>query len=562
MSRAHRAWQHWLFVLCAVGVASIAGMLLMQMYAADFGFRAKPTARPYVDRIVVHPGSAAASSGLRAGDLVDVRRLTPQARIRLAYGERAGEPIVVPVDGKSAVTLVTQQVLPVTWDVWLVYGSQLWMVMFCGLLAWRRPESREVRIVTIFLLAAGVIGQWQFLTPSAGFDAIAHACRVVILWGSFALLVVYAELFGRPLSAFRRGLGLLAYGAIAVTVGAFVVRTVMLWSGVGDPFIPIPVGRAALLVACLLPLLAAIGASRGSERTRAVWVTLAFGPLCLWAAAADVFPVLAPARDLVTNLGFLFMPAVLTYSLLSRKLVDIGFIVNRAAIFTAVSIVLFGSFVLLEAAFSDWLRNASRTTNVLVAAALALLLGFSVRLVHTRVDRIVDNVFFRKRHEDEQAIRTFAHEAPFITDRATLLARAAAILDRHTDAVSVEILLADAAGRVGTLETNDPAVVRLRATHETVDLHDFDSQMQGDLAFPVVARGELRGAIVLGARRSGEAYAPDESLAITTLAYSLGAALDVLSANDGESHDVILREVRDTMRALLARLPDDSARYV
>jgi hypothetical protein len=291
-----------------------------------------------------------------------------------------------------------------------------------------------------------------------------------------------------------------------------------------------------------------------------VWATLAFAPSFLWAAAADVFPALAPARDVGTNVCFLVMPVVLTYSLLSRKLVDIGFIVNRAAVFTVASVMLFGSFVLLESVFSDWLKDASRTTNVLVGAGLALLLGFSVRFVHARADRIVDNVFFRKRHEDELAIRMFAHEAPFITDGATLLARAVTVLDRHTDAASVKILLADAAGRLDTLDVDDPAVVRLRATHETVDLHDLDSGMQGDLAFPIVARGELRGAIVLGARRSGEAYAPDEADAVTSLAHSLGAALEVLSANDGESHDAILREVRDATRALLALMQDEAAR--
>jgi hypothetical protein len=244
---------------------------------------------------------------------------------------------------------------------------------------------------------------------------------------------------------------------------------------------------------------------------------------------------------------------------LNRRLVDIGFIINRAAIFTGVSIVVLGAFVLLESLFSDWFRDANHTTNVLVNAGLALSLGFSVHFLHARIDRVVDNIFFRKRHEDEQAIRAFAHEAPFITDRATLLQRSIAVLERHTDTASVAVVLDDGDGRFAAIDDNepaidenDPAIVRLRATHKTTDLHDLGSQLHGDLAFPIVSRGRFLGAVVLGARRSGEAYAPDESHAISTLAHSLGSALDVLSASNGESQNAILKELRDSMRVLVA----------
>lgn len=45
-------------------------------------------------------------------------------------------------------------------------------------------------------------------------------------------------------------------------------------------------------------------------------------------------------------------PAVLTYAQLNRRLLDIGFALNRAAVFTGVSLVVDGIFVLAEGAFS------------------------------------------------------------------------------------------------------------------------------------------------------------------------------------------------------------------
>ena len=442
LSRADVLWQRGLLALCALGLVQVGFMLAMKLHVSDVGFHAQPTAVPYVDRIVVEPAGAAAASGLLTGDLLDTRALDPAARWRLASYARLGDPLTVPIerDGAQHVfTIVTNAAVPITWDQWMFFATQVWIAAFCALLAWRRPGSSEVRVLALFYLLSSVLGQSGWVTQSAYFDIAARSVDSVILWGSFGLIVVYAQLFGRPISTFRRVLGWLAYASILTTLGIMLTHNVALLTGLADPFVPLRVRRSLLLVASMLPLFAAIGAARGAERTRVVWATVALAPVCLWTAATDVVPALVPMRDIVTNVGFFVMPCVLTYSLLNRRLTDIGFIVNRAAIFTAVSVVLVGSFVLVEWLLTDWLRDASHTTNVLFGAGLALALGFSMRFVHARVDRVVDGVFFRKRHEDEEAIRTFAYEAPYITDAATLLERAASILDRHTNASFVEI---------------------------------------------------------------------------------------------------------------------------
>jgi hypothetical protein len=269
----------------------------------------------------------------------------------------------------------------------------------------------------------------------------------------------------------------------------------------------------------------------------------------VWAGLVDSIPALAPVYGVVIDALFLLIPIVLTYSLLSRRLIDFEFIVNRAAIFAAVSFILVGAFLLVETLLSDWLRNESHATNVLFSAGLALALGFSMRFVHGRVDRFVDDVFFKKRRDDEAAIAAFTVDAPYITDVAALLERTKSVLENHTNAKSV-ILVLDDAGRYGGAGENDPAIVRLRATHRPVDLHEVPSQLPGELAFPMVARGHLVGAIVLDARRSGEAYAPDETAAIAQLANSVGYGVDVLSSSvhrNGEllaAIDALRAEVR------------------
>jgi hypothetical protein len=69
----------------------------------------------------------------------------------------------------------------------------------------------------------------------------------------------------------------------------------------------------------------------------------------------------------------------------------------------------------------------------------------------------------------------------------------------------------------------------------------------------MVARGHLVGAIVLGPKRSGGPYAPDESDAILHLAHGVGGAFDVLSASGHASRDGLL-EALQTMSGDLKAL--------
>ncbi len=60
------------------------------------------------------------------------------------------------------------------------------------------------------------------------------------------------------------------------------------------------------------------------------------------------------------------------------------------------------------------------------------------------------------------------------------------------------------------------------AWHEPLDLHGVQSEIRGDYAFPMSARGILVGALVVQTKKSGESYATDELDALKTLAHGTG----------------------------------------
>ena len=266
---------------------------------------------------------------------------------------------------------------------------------------------------------------------------------------------------------------------------------------------------------------------------------------------------------LVSTLVLLTAPVALTYAALSRRLLDVGFFLNRATVFTIVSAIVIGAFILAEWAASTWLASTTHATSAVVSMVIALGLGVSLRHIHRYVERFVDRVFFRKRHEDELALLSFAHEASYISDRSTLLDRAVQTVKEHTGANDAAILVRDGAaiyafatdGQREEVSENDPGIVALRAWNRPVDLHALpDSELRGEFAFPMTSRGDLVGTLICGPKRDGEAYAPDESEALLALAHGVGTALDTLtSRNNGLMESI--RETQALMLHELQRLP-------
>ena len=431
-------------------------------------------------------------------------------------------------------------------------------------------------------LTGALIG---FAVPWAWLDVLLNISLSVAAPLSVALLAAFASGFAQPLSRPRRITQWLCYTFLAILTAISLVGIAGVITLRFDP-VPFVEGiaglvsvAAAVLMAVLCGLLA-IAASRGVERQRAVWTLVPLAAFfCFFMVAVDRNLVVASYADsivlgLVSTLVFLTAPVALTYAALSRRLIDVGFFLNRAAVFTIVSAIVIGAFVLAEWAASAWLASTTHTTSAVVGMVVALGLGISLRYIHRYVERFVDRVFFRKRHEDESALRRFAHEASYISDRSTLLDRAVQTVKEHTSAQGAAILVRDGTaayafatdGQRADVSENDPGIVALRAWNKPIDLHVFpDSQLRGEFAFPMISRGDLVGALVCGPKRDGEVYAPDESEALLALAHGVGTALDTLSSqSDGviesirETQALMLQELQNLPRAIVNALREES----
>jgi hypothetical protein len=568
-------------------VLDVTGMGGAPPWWGQWGATWGPAAKTNIAITSVDPGGPAALAGLRQGDLIDKRSLTLVERLSLlGVGEALlnGRPLILSVHTGSLQKELTVIPRPLPaeryWDFLLGAFGSLWLLLFAALIAWRRAYVPQMRLLSLWLAVFVLVGATSgFAAPWPWVYILFSIANDMALPLSVALWAAFACCFAQPLSRPRRITQRLCYTFVAISIALFGATTA---TNINPQFHPLPFAAwlaglatfvAALLMAVVCSVLA-IAASRGVERQRAVWTLVPLAAIfCFFIVAGVAISSSssyagAVVWSIVANLVILAAPLGLTYAALSRRLIDVGFVLNRALIFAIVSAIVIGAFVLGEWAVSEWFARTGRTASTVISMGVALGLGLSLRYIHQHVDRFVDRVFFRKRHEDEAALRRFAHESSYITDRAILLERAVREVKEHTDAVEATILVqnGDAAftsaaetdgGRTSASE-NDPGILALRAWHKPVDLGSLEgSVLRGEFAFPMVSRGTLVGVLVCGAKRNGESYAPDESEALLALAHGVGTALDVLSAQRDRPNELVLNKLDELHEYVMRDRPSE-----
>jgi hypothetical protein len=571
------AWRPVLLAICAIaalaqiaGVLDTTGMGGAPPWLGRLGTTYVASSKPFnlVVRSVA-PGGPAAQAGLRQGDLIDIRANTLVQRLPFVIGAPLNRrPQVYSVHRGPLHIELTAIARPLPaglyWPTLIGAFGSLWLLLFAALIAWRRADVPEMRLLSLWLAVSTLAGvslatPWVWVYILFSISSTTAATLAVALWAALA------GCFAQPLSRPRRITQWLCYTLVAILI---VINAAGIAGMITLKFDPLPITNGPvflLFMTAILTALAcsvmAIAAARGVERQRAVWTLVPLAAIScyfiLYGLVISSSSSFASAIILVVvgNLVLLAAPVALTYAALSRRLIDIGFFLNRAAVFAIVSTIVIGVFVLVEWAASEWLVSASHTTSTVIGMGVALGLGLSLRYIHKYVDRFVDRVLFRRRHEDEAALRRFAHESSYITDRSILLERAVREVEEHTNAAEATILVQDGVATYTSAKgdgvrmiasENDPGILALRAWHKPVDLGSLaDSVLRGEFAFPMVSRGTLMGVLVCGAKRNGEAYAPDESEALLALAHGVGSALDVLSAQRDHPNELVLRELAE-----------------
>jgi hypothetical protein len=589
-------WKRPLLALCAlVACCVIAAFLDFTGFGGApwwgwWDVNYNPTGQPYIANFTApQPGGAAEQAGIRAGDTFDLREQSLEARIGLAFQPLALKPISLLVHQgarRRSFSVRPATVWEGNWQLklWTVLTTAIGGLWFAGcafLITLRRAQLAEGRLLALTLLC-GAVGAMEVVTPNLAVTTVVFAGAVALYFVGLLVLVNLSKRFGER-TLWRRVLETSAYVAIALNlaeIATFVYGLVTLrinpmpfgiinfangWSGLTTPL------EFAACVLVTVVAAAAVSTTRPSERPRAAWLLLPL-PIAFLANAFFLTILADFARTWAatqTSLGLascslLLGALAVSYALLKRRVLDLEFVLSRTLVFATISLIVVVAFVLLEWLLGTVLSGVSHVTGLVANASLALVLGVSMSYIQKRVDAFVDTVFFRKRHDDERALRDFSKEAAYVTDSNALLDQAIAKVESHTDARN-GALLVDGSGAYGAVRSfgdgvpaavgeNDGAILALKTWHKPLDPHHYSTALRGALALPMLARGRLLGVLLLGERAGGEAYAPDEVEALSQFAHGIGSAMDVLSSNGANSISALQESIAAMQDAIVSRL--------
>jgi hypothetical protein len=253
------------------------------------------------------------------------------------------------------------------------------------------------------------------------------------------------------------------------------------------------------------------------------------------------------------------LPVAVAYGILRHRVFDIAFIVNRALVYAVTSAILVVMIEGLEFVAERFVQAETHVESALMEFGITLAVVLCIRPVHRRVDAAVDNVFFRKRHEEESALLRFAITAQFYTDAPPLLRDGVEAVVKYGRVRGAAMYLPVPGGASCSVTTfaanapfideNDVGLVELRAHGEVLDTHHLRTAFPGIRVYPMMLAGRLVGVLAIGERESGEEMPPDIDAALRAVANSVGVTLEAIETARLRAENAQLRMHSSTAQA-------------
>jgi hypothetical protein len=553
----------------------LSGFVLV-VWPSHFGFSMEPDGKV----VIVEPNSPASEAGIRVGDRIAVERFSAGDRQLIQFYKVPGTPLAVVVEraGQTRNVRLESRVVAARTSDWvtLIAGAAVALV-FVGI-ATALVLLRPNRVTWgFFLFACGYsvvqLGSLQLLLRPPWFEVHAALLGVALLltiWGGAVFIARFPDGSATGWSALYERAVLVVMPFVAAVFASTIV------SGGTLRVTLLRVYDAALLALLVAAVVLIVVRSRVegdvAARARGRWVlvgsAVGIGALtidfALHLTAIPGFP--NSPLDVVLGLVVVVIPISVAYAVLRHHVIDVRFAVNRALVYGTITSLFVLAFSAIEWTIGQKLADERVAGYIEIAVALAI--GFWFNLLHRRVERFFDRIFFRHQHNAEQHLARVATAIPHATsmeavDRFMLNepARAyrltSAALFRRTEGGDFERVAAigwppDAPTSV---PQSDPLVAYLSAERAPLDLDDVGwapSQPSGTdrpiVGVPISVRHRLMAFALYGATEAGETLDPDQRRMLQHLATAAAAAYDHLEA------EALRREIAE-LRGRLGATP-------
>ena len=490
-------------------------------------------------------------AGIQVGDHIDLPALDLSARAAITnFNLQVSLPagfayhFVIQRDARSISVPITTVDLGISQRVQLAYWAISGFYCLMGVLAlltlWRghgRAAMYMTLWLTFFLLGFVVSGIALEGIAGLSVQMAAIACYLLARISFYLMIetLVGKILTARVLTLARTAFILVFAAGAIVMMGGPIAYVVYGWAGLVLPGYGV-VFTAGYLVPAVLLLLSYSRATL-AQQPQIRWLLLSTATLLAGIFFSNTLVFDVATNSVVESIFFVLCMSGFVYTVLRHRVVDVSVVIDRTLVYGGMIAMVVGVLAAVNALAQHAALGANASLFLQIIVPLSL--GIVLSRIRVYAERIVDQVFFRKKYLAEKALRRFARhcgkyeqadqlfKAAAVEIRRQMRACGVAIYERRgMDYVCVyhegEVVYPQSSG------IDDSAFVAARSEQKEIDLSDIQSVLGTDgYVFPMSALGELQGALVC-ANRPGEHYAADERKLLTYLAHHMGLALYAL----------------------------------
>jgi hypothetical protein len=299
------------------------------------------------------------------------------------------------------------------------------VILFAALLFARRPG---VMALALWLWAVSQLGGTDldyalaWLPRTIGF--LVSSLFLSLTYSGLALVSFALRFPSGDVSTLWRWLDRAAWIVLCCSAVAKVAQGTLYFAGrLGEGFYPYVndndvVGALPLLIAAGILLSKQLHA-QPLDRPRIVWASTAFVGAAVMQAAAIVLSSLSVGlfgwdwlNTWRLNIGISnLLPLLAVYPILRYRLVDLGFVVSRATLYSALTLAAFGTLAAV-----NWLAQHFVTERLafIMQPVAAIAIGLGYFRVRGWMQGAIERVLFRERVAAEAALEATIRGLPFV----------------------------------------------------------------------------------------------------------------------------------------------------
>ena len=204
-------------------------------------------------------------------------------------------------------------------------------------------------------------------------------------------------------------------------------------------------GAFAALLAAVASLVIRLRRSAGIERQQLKWIVYS-GTLAALAFIA-VFPItVRPWADIVFVIAFgalIGVPVSAGIAILRHRLYDIDVVINRTLVYGALSATLAGAYLGSVLLLQLLLRPLTEESDLAIAGS-TLAVAALFRPARSRIQRLVDRRFYRRKYDATQILESFGARLREEVELDTLSAELRAVVRETMQPAHVSLWLREA----------------------------------------------------------------------------------------------------------------------